>query len=212
MKLLTTLLTLLVLPLAADEPTTIACGNLVYGKNQTSVCFASTFLKDAARETGLDIKPEFDRIKLASDEVFSTPMCIFTGEGNFSLNEAERKNLKQYVMNGGFIIVSPGCSDEKWNAAFKRELAAIFPAYPLESLPMDHELFSMVHTITNLPTKRGAQIKLQGMTVNGRLAILYSPEGLNNARNAKGCCCCGGNELKNSREINVNALIYALVY
>jgi hypothetical protein len=50
------------------------------------------------------------------------------------------------------------------------------------------------------------------VSVNGRLAILYSPEGLNNARNAKGCCCCGGNELRNSREINVNALIYALVY
>ena len=211
MKLLTTLLTLLIVPLAA-EPTTIACGNLVYGKGQTSVCFASTFLKDAAKETGLDIKPEFDRIKLASDEVFTTPLCIFTGEGNFTLNEAERKNLKQYVMNGGFIIVSPGCSDEKWNAAFKRELAAVFPGHPLEPLSMDHELFSMVHTITKLPTKRGANIKLLGITVNGRLAILYSPEGLNNARNAKGCCCCGGNELRNSREINVNALIYALVY
>ncbi|GHC40633.1 DUF4159 domain-containing protein [Roseibacillus persicicus] len=212
MKLLTTLLALLAIPLAA-EPTAISCGNLVYGKNQTSVCFASTFLKDAAQATGLEIDPEFKRIKLGADEIFTTPMCIFTGEGEFTLNEAERKNLKQYVMNGGFIIVSPGCSDEKWNAAFKRELAAVFPGHPLEPLSMDHELFSMVHTITELDAgSRVGHIKLQGITVNGRLAILYSPEGLNNARNAKGCCCCGGNELRNSREINVNALVYALIY
>ena len=35
---------------------------------------------------------------------------------------------------------------------------------------------------------------------------------LNNASNAKGCCCCGGNELSKSREINVNALTYALLH
>ena len=212
MKIIFAILTLSAALLAAN-PTKISCGNLVYGKNQTSICFASTFLKDAARETGLDIKTEFNRIKLATDEVFSTPLCIFTGEGNFQLNEAERKNLKQYVMNGGFVIISPGCSDEKWNAALKRELAAIFPGRPLEPLSMDHELFSMVHTITKLDAgSRAGHIKLHGISINGRLAILYSPEGLNNARNAKGCCCCGGNELRNSREINVNALIYALVY
>ncbi|MDP0492601.1 MAG: DUF4159 domain-containing protein [Verrucomicrobiota bacterium JB023] len=212
MKTIALVLAVLIAPLAANEQT-ITCGNLVYGKNQTSVCFASTFLKDAARQTGLDIAPEFARIRLGADEVFTTPLCIFTGEGNFTLNESERKNLKQYVMNGGFIIVSPGCSDQKWNSAFKRELAAVFPGYPLQPLSMDHEVFSMVHTITALNAGRGVgRVQLQGVTVNGRLAILYSPEGLNDASNAKGCCCCGGNEIRNSREINVNALIYALVY
>lgn len=61
---------------------TIHCGNLVYGNNQTSVCFADTFLTDAANETGLKISPRFARIELAKDDVFNTPLCIFTGEGN----------------------------------------------------------------------------------------------------------------------------------
>ena len=39
------------MPLPADEATRISCGNLVYGKNQTSVCFDETFLTDAARES-----------------------------------------------------------------------------------------------------------------------------------------------------------------
>jgi hypothetical protein len=200
-------------PLHAGEATRISCGNLVYGRNQTSVCFAETFLQDAARETGLDIDPKFKRVKLATDEVFSTPICVFTGEGNFTLSQKERENLKRYLMNGGFVIVSPGCSDADWNRAFRRELAAVLPGSPLEEIPFSHELFSMVHTIKSLDLRKSSgSTTLYGINLNGRLAVLYSPEGLNNASNAKGCCCCGGNELRKSREINVNALTYALLH
>lgn len=188
----------------------ITCGNLVYGKNQTSVCFAETFLTDVSKETNLRISKKFNRVKLATAEVFSTPLCIFTGEGNFTLSEAERTNLKKYLMNGGFMIVSPGCSDSAWNSAFRRELAAVLPGHPIETLPMDHELFSTVHKITKLDNSSSA--KLHGITINGRLAVLYSPEGLNNASNAKGCCCCGGSELSAARQVNVNAVVYALLH
>jgi len=205
------LLIALVTGLACGEEPQIVCGNLVYGKNQTSICFADKFLTTAAGATGLKIAPRFARLKLATEEVFTSPLCIFTGEGNFTLSETERKNLKRYVMNGGFIIVSPGCSDAEWNKAFRRELAAVFPAHPIEPLKMDHELFSMVHTITEVRSSR-QPVQLYGITVNDRLAILYSPEGLNDSSNAKGCCCCGGSQIKDCAKINVNALVYALVH
>jgi len=196
--------------LRGEEPQ-IVCGNLVYGKNQTSVCFADKFLTTAANTTGLKIAPRFARVKLSTEEVFTSPLCIFTGEGNFTLSETERANLKRYVMNGGFIIVSPGCSDEAWNKAFRRELTAIFPAQPISPLKIDHPLFSMVHTITEVKAYSKA-VQLYGITINERLAILYSPEGLNDSSNAKGCCCCGGSQISNSAKINVNALIYALIH
>jgi hypothetical protein len=202
------------LPLSAQNaPTQIVCGNLVYGNNQTSVCFASTFLGDAAKATKLDILTEFKRINLKDEEVFSTPVCIFTGEGNFVLSQQERDHLKRYVMNGGFIIASPGCSDATWNKAFRRELEAVLPGYPIEPLAMEHEVFSTVTKITPSSVRTGnGKTVLNGITVNGRLAILYSPEGLNDVRNAKGCCCCGGSEIKGAREINTNALVYALLH
>lgn len=207
----------LALPLPAAElafdwnSETIHCGNLVYGQNQTSVCFADTFLTDAAKETGLKIAPRFARIALAGDEVFNTPLCIFTGEGDFKLKESERANLRRYLENGGFILSSPGCSNAAWNAAFRREIALALPGYQLTTIPMDHDLFSTVRRINQL-TVKGRPTEITGIFVNGRLALVYSPEGLNNASNAKGCCCCGGAEIKEAREVNVNAVAYALLH
>jgi hypothetical protein len=189
----------------------IHCGNLVYGNNQTAICFAETFLADAAKETGLEISPAFVRIALAKDEVFSTPFCIFTGQGDFTLKESERANLRRYLENGGFILASPGCSDAEWNRAFAREVALALPGHERKEIPMDHELFSTVNRITTL-TVKGRRTTLQGVFINGRLALVYSPEGLNNAANAKGCCCCGGAEISESREVNVNAVAFALLH
>lgn len=190
---------------------TIHCGQLVYGDNQTAICFADAFLTDAAKETGLKIAPKFTLIELAKDEVFNTPLCVFTGQGDFTMKEFERVNLRRYLQNGGFVLSSPGCSNSEWSAAFKREIALALPGYQLKEIPLSHEIFSTVKRITSL-TVKGSPAHLQGVFINGRLALVHSPEGLNDARSAKGCCCCGGAEISEARQVNVNAVAYALLH
>lgn len=209
------------LQLSAADPTTkpesdwlsekIICGNLIYGENKTAICFADKFLSEAARETGFDISPSFRPIFLSKNHVFSTPFCIFTGQGDFTLSGTERENLKRYLENGGFILASPGCSDPAWNIAFKRETALALPAYGLKQIPMSHPLLSTVHKIPILHVKK-RPTHLQGISIHGRLALVYSPEGLNDASNAKGCCCCGGAEISEALQVNVNAVAYSLLH
>jgi len=189
----------------------IHCGQLIYGDNQTAICFADAFLIDAAKETGLNISPKFSAIHLLEDEVFNTPLCVFTGQKDFKLKESERSNLRRYLQNGGFVFSSPGCSDKEWNSAFKREIALALPGYELREIPMDHEIFSTVHRIRSLNVK-GSPAHLLGIFINGRLALVYSPEGLNDAKSAKGCCCCGGAEISEARQVNVNAVAYSLLH
>ena len=50
------------------------------------------------------------------------------------------------------------------------------------------------------------------VTRRDKLVVVYSSDGLNDSHNAKGCCCCGGNEITNGREINANILAYALLH
>ncbi|AHF93034.1 hypothetical protein OPIT5_25315 [Opitutaceae bacterium TAV5] len=194
------------------EPGRIACGNLIYAGNRSSVCFADKFLGDVAKETTLETEKKFRFVRLDSDTVFDLPFCVFSGEGSFTLTDRERRNLRQYLLNGGFLLSSPSCSNADWDASLRKEIALAMPEYPFTKIPMTHPVFGVLNQITALTCKEGNTAMLEGMEVNGRLVMIHSKEGLNDVGNAKGCCCCGGNEIRQSAAVNVNILVYALLY
>jgi hypothetical protein len=139
-------------------------------------------------------------------------MLIMTGEGAFTLPDAERKNLRQFVERGGFLLASAGCSSEEWDRSFRREMSLVFPDHPLKPLEMSHPVFHTVHDIEKLEAKHGTPKPLEGVTVGGRLGVIYSQDGLNDTAHTQGCCCCGGNEIYGAAKVNVNILAYALAY
>ena len=82
-------------------------------------------------------------------------------------------------------------------------------------LPQPHKVRTLLHPLQPLQRRqlpKGAQAFVEGMEINGRLAVVYSKDGLNDVGNAKGCCCCGGNMITESVLVNVNAFAYALLY
>lgn len=196
---------------AADLPE-LQCGNLVYAGNKSSVCFAENFLSDLVRETHLNVAKKFLSLRLDSDALFDSPFCVFSGEESFTLTQKERDNLRKYLFNGGFILSSPGCSDEKWDKSVRKEIKLAFPEYELVKIPMTHPVFSVVNQLSKLVDKSGKAVLLEGLEINGRLAMIYSKEGLNDVAHAKGCCCCGGNEIRDPARVNVNIFTYALLY
>ena len=192
--------------------TKIQCGNFVYATNRSSVCFADAFLGRVAKETNLNVGREFVPVKLGSDTVFNFPFCVWSGQESFTLTQQERENLRRYLANGGFILSSPGCSDKNWDASLRRELKLVFPDKPLKQIPMSHAIFSTVAAIPALTDKHGKSALVEGLELDGRLVMVYSKEGLNDVSNAKGCCCCGGNEIMQAASVNLNVLVYALLY
>jgi hypothetical protein len=151
-------------------------------------------------------------VKLEADALFDTPFCVFSGDKSFSLSKKERDNLRKYLLNGGFILASPGCSDANWDTAFRKEIKIIFPEYSMTRIPMNHAIFSTVNKIPRLTDKQGKIALLEGLEINGRLVLVYSKEGLNDVSHAKGCCCCGGNQINECALVNVNVFTYALLY
>ncbi len=197
---------------AESKGAPLECGNLIYAGTKSSVCFADKFLIDVAKETNLNVAKNFKPVKLEADTLYDHPFCVFSGEDNFTLTDKERQNLRKYIMGGGFILASPGCSDEKWDKAFRKEIQLCFPEYQLNKIPMNHAIFSMVNTVSVLTCKNGNTALLEGLEINGRLVMVYSKEGLNDVKNAKGCCCCGGNMINESAKVNVNIFTYSLLY
>ena len=200
---------------ALAKENTVKCANLIFAGTQTSRCFSDEFLSVAQKKTAIGTERHFQSVKLASDELFKFPFVMITGESDFFFSKAERENLKKYLESGGFMLASAGCSSKKFDDSFRREIKTIFGDKAFKPIPKDHVIFRTVNKIEKLDLRHsegGAPPELLGMEMNGKIVLVYSPHGLNDTSNTEGCCCCGGNEISNSLDVNVNVLVYALLH
>ncbi len=170
----------------------VQVANLVYAGTKSSQCFADHFLVRAEKDSAISTSRRFHAVKLRSDDIYEFPLLIMTGEGSFQLPDAERESLRRYVERGGFLLASAGCSSQEWDRSFRREMATIFPDHPLRAVGMDHPMFHTVYDIGAIRTKHGKPRPLEGISIGGRVGIVYSQDGLNDTAHTQGCCCCGG--------------------
>ncbi|GAB4519466.1 MAG: hypothetical protein Tsb0013_23310 [Phycisphaerales bacterium] len=196
-----------------DDASAVRVAMLTYGPDETtSVCFSDEFIETVRFETSIDARRGFVPARLDDASVFEHPFSIMTGEGAFELSPMESEHLRAYLFAGGFVLASAGCSNAAWDASFREAITTAVPEHSLETITLDHELFSTIFTIASLDSKKAQEdIALEVLTINGRVALVYSPEGLNDTTNAGGdCCCCGSTEIGNARYVNANILAYAL--
>ncbi len=200
--------------LAASDPEArlVAVGNLIYGGDKTSVCFSDRFLTTVETEGGINTEKRMRAVRLdQADELMAMPFVIMNGQNDFTLPSVERELLKRYFDGGGFLLASAGCSSEQWSAAFRRELQAVLGADCFTPVGLDHPLFHTLFDLGTLELKHGGTPTFEGIVRDGRLVCLFSKEGLNDTEHTQGCCCCGGNEVRQAEEVVADALVYALV-
>ena len=197
---------------AGEEASRVQTANLIYAGVHSSVCFSDHFLTLAETESSISTSRRFHSVKASSPDLFKHPLVIMTGEGAFQLLEEERINLKKYCEKGGLLLASAGCSSADWDRSFRVEMSRIFPDKPLRSIPMEHKIFNTVYEIKEIKIRHGSPKGIEGIELNGLLAVVYSSDGLNDTGHVHGCCCCGGNEIANCEQINVNILAYALTH
>jgi hypothetical protein len=189
----------------------VQVANLIYAGTKTSECFADHFLRRAEKDSAISTSRRLHSVKLASAEIFNYPILVMTGEGEFTLLEQERENLRNFIERGGFLLSSSGCSSDEWDRSFRKEMAIVFANRELKPIGQDHLVFHTVYDVEKLEAKHGTPKPLLGIHFGTRLGVLYSQDGLNDTSNTQGCCCCGGNEITNAEEINVNILVYSLL-
>lgn len=199
-------------PPRGEDASRVQVANLIYAGVKSSVCFSDHFLRLAETESSISTSRRFHAVKASDKELFKYPFVIMTGEDAYKLLESERKNLKKFLESGGMLLASAGCSSSSWDRSFRVEISKMFPKKSLKAIPLTHKLFKTVFEIKKIKTKHGKPKPLEGLEINGRLAVVYSPDGLNDTAHVQGCCCCGGNEIYNCNRINVNILAYALTH
>ena len=221
-RLLLSLLSLVVLlvlvkPLSAADavisPRQVQVGNLIYATTKTSKCFSDSFLASVSKDSGINLVTKFIPVKSSSAKDLSgVGFAIMTGEGAFTMTADERTQLKAWLENGGFLLASAGCSSKEWSASLRNEVNQMFGADALTTVSAEHPLFQTLYDVRSITLKHDGKARFEGVIVDGRLVCLFSHEGLNDTARVQGCCCCGGNEIRNSLEMNVNIVAYALLH
>lgn len=204
-------------PALADDSDAglVRAAKLVYANNKSSVCFSDQFLTELAQQTHVKTHPELVSVRSDSAELFDYPFAVMTGEGAFTLTDQQKDNLHTYLTCGGFVIASAGCSSKDWNRSYEAAITDLFPDTQLITLDAEHPIFHTVYDITTSRYKSGGSKlpELKALEYDGRVVMIWSPDGLNDTANAgPNCCCCGGNEVKSAKQLNVNILAYALTH
>ncbi|PLK23291.1 twin-arginine translocation pathway signal [Porphyrobacter sp. TH134] len=135
--------------------------------------------------TNLRVDPKEHTLALADPAMLSAPFCYLAGHKAVEFSQAERRNFERYVRNGGFVFVDD-CNhdiDGLFAKSFEAQMAGIFGSTAMKKLPNDHPLYSSFFTFKGPPATSfelngwGDDLihdYLKGITINGRLGVLYS--------------------------------------
>lgn len=103
--------------------------------NPTSLPNLIEFCND---QLGTDINPEPATVDVGSAEIFNYPFVHLTGHGNIVFTNQDIRNLREYLVGGGFLHISDNYGLDEY---IRREMARVFPGNEFIELPFDHPIY-----------------------------------------------------------------------
>ena len=109
---------------------------------------------------------------------------------SFGYTDREAQRIREYVINrGGFIYMPTHGNTEAAMQPAHRVLRQILPEYHLTTVPRDHEIYSTFYELNGplrFPVRKigstilhhGPYRQLQGVFIDGRLAVLVDTEAM----------------------------------
>jgi len=178
-------------------------------------------LLKAARETStIEVKFKREDVRLSQPEALAHPLLYMTGHHDFHFSDAEVERLRGYLQAGGLLLSDACCGRLSYDAAFRREMRRVLPDEQLEMLPADHPVYHSVQDIkavqyTPLVEKDVGHMttpSLEGITLNGKLAVLHSRFDLGDGWEMFPHAFSRGYDSDSALKIGVNVLAYALTH
>ncbi len=93
--------------------------------------------------TSLKVFPHEKDIELTSPELFDCPFIYIVEPGALEFTDEEVTILRQYLLNGGFLMVDDFWGDAEWQN-FYEQIKRVFPRREPVELPMEHPIFHCV--------------------------------------------------------------------
>ncbi len=175
---------------------------------------------EVAKRTSIDVSVEAKPIDATDPALFKHPFLVLTGDDAFApFGEAQREALRRFLTFGGLLLVddASGQPGGAFDRAARREVAALFPSGKVVPIAKEHVLWKSFYLLDGPVGRVQATTEAQGLTLAGRLAIVFSPNDLGGAvaRDAFGhwefeMAAGGDAQREQALRFGVNLAMYAL--
>jgi len=152
--------------------------------------------------------------------VATYPMLYITGHREFVWSDEEVAMLQRYLKAGGLLLADACCGRVSFDLGFRREIAKVFPDARLERIPLDHPVYHNLFDIRRVEyTPRVREDfgsleapELEGISIDGRLAVIYSRFDLGNGWEQFPHAYSYGMMDEDALKIGTNAIVYAITH
>ena len=126
-------------------------------------------------DTKMNEKPE--TVEAGSTDIFQYPLLHMTGHGNVFFNEDEAKNLRNYLISGGFLHIDDNYGMQQY---ITKELKKVFPNQELKELPSNHDIFKTAFSfpkgLPKIHEHDGKRPQAFGLFHENRLVLIFTLE------------------------------------
>lgn len=112
--------------------------------------------------TSLEVSPYGAVVDIDAEQMRHYPFIYMIEPGDIYLNSEEARTMREYMLNGGFIMVDDFWGTDEWDT-FYRGFKKIFPEKEPKELGLDHPIFDIVFKLDIKP-----QIPAVGIAMMGR--------------------------------------------
>ena len=177
-------------------------------------------MKYVRKNTTLNVQFKREAVDAADENIFKYPVLYMTGLRDFKFTEAQVARLRGYLSAGGVLIADAAAGHRAFDHAFRREIKRVLPKAELASIQPDAPIYQMPYKIrtvayTDLVKSQNPSLNapvLEGITIDGQLAVIYSPFSLSNGWEQLGFAYNRGYSDADALRLGINVLAYALTH
>ncbi|MHC4444294.1 MAG: DUF4159 domain-containing protein [Planctomycetota bacterium] len=180
-------------------------------------------LADYLREKmGVDVVRSYKPLRADDAELVKHPLLFMTGHFSFELSSGEIEALRRHIERGGFLFAEACCGRKPFDKSFRDLAGKLFGDKRLERLEASHPIIAgepgvALQSVEYKPAVVVEQpelksVWLEGITLGGRTAVVYSPYGIGCGVDGHVCVACRALVPTDAKKLAGNIILYALSY
>ena len=126
-------------------------------------------------QTAIEEKPQY--VEVGSTAIFEYPFLHMTGHGNVTFSESDSKNLRMYLLSGGFLHIDDNYGMKTYVV---KELKKVFPEKEMTEIPLSHSIYNNIYPfpkgLPKIHEHDGLAPKAFGYFHESKLILLFTYE------------------------------------